>query len=159
MYQCNMSTPPEADAKTWHRTASEDLWERTLNQIPTRLGRMAYLARLLNPETERYEHHGLNAVFGEKAAEEALLHSHGEALESFLSLSLLDQRDDVARYTVALPQSSRRVLESWERNMGYNAFLPQAASIAQRELFDANIRLIVKHLRDEAGDGEGQQAP
>ena len=120
---------------------------------------MAYLARLLNPETERYEHHGLNAVFGEKAAEEALLHSHWEALESFLSLSFLDQRDDVARYTAALPQSSRRVLESWDRNVGYNAFLPQVASTAQRELFEANIGLIVKHLRDETGDGEGQQAP
>lgn len=120
---------------------------------------MAYLARLLNPETERYEHHGLNAVFGEKAAEEALRNSHWEALESFLSLSLLDQRDDVARYTEALPQSSKRVLESWERKMGYNAFLPQATSIAQRELFAANIKLIVKHLRDEAGAVEGQQAP
>ncbi len=120
---------------------------------------MAYLARLLNPETERYEHHGLVAVFGEKSAEEALRNSHWEALESFLSLSLLDQRDDVARYTEALPQSPRRVLESWERHMGYNGFLPQAASIAQRELFVANIMLIVKHLRGEAGDAEVQKAP
>ncbi len=120
---------------------------------------MAYLARLLNPETERYEHHGLNAVFGEKSAEEALRNSHWEALESFLSLSLLDQRDDVDRYTEALPQSPRRVLESWERNMGYKAFLPQAASMAQRELFAANVGLIVKHLRGEAEDADGQKAP
>ena len=154
-----MSTLPEASPRSWQRTASEDLWERTLSQIPTRFGRMAYLARLRNPETERYEHHGLISIFGESEAEAALRNSHWEVLESFLSLGVLDQRDDVAQYTVTLPQSARRVLESWERNQGYLTFLPQSVSLAQRELFDANLSLIVRHLRDEAGAAEARQVP
>lgn len=120
---------------------------------------MAYLARLRNPETERYEHHGLISIFGESEAEAALRNSHWEVLESFLSLGVLDQRDDVAQYTVTLPQSARRVLESWERNQGYLTFLPQSVSLAQRELFDANLSLIVRHLRDEAGAAEARQVP
>lgn len=145
--------------RSWQRTAGEDLWERTLSQIPTRMGRMAYLSRLRNLETERYEHHGLTAIFGENAAENALERSHGEALESFLGLAVLDQRDDVARYAEGLPQSARRVLESWDRTQGYNGFLPQSASPAQRELFEANLRLIVKHLRNEGGASEAQPNP
>ncbi len=113
----------------------------------------------MNPETERYEHHGLTAIFGEDAAENALKNSHWDALESFLGLGVLDQRDDVAKYTGGLPQSARRLLESWDRTQGYNGFLPRMASPAQRELYEANLRLIVRHLRNEGGAGEVPPVP
>lgn len=135
--------------RNWQRSATEDLWERTLNQIPTRMGRMAYLSRLRNPETDRYEHHGLISVFGEAAAEDALRKSHEEVLMSFLSLGILDQTSDVQKYIEGLPQSAQRLLVNWEKAKGYEGLLPPAASIAQKELFDGNLVLIIRHLRAE----------
>ncbi len=146
-------------SRSWQRSATEDLWKRTLAQIPTKFGQLAYLSRLRNPETERYEHHGLNAVFGEEAAEQALQTSHWEVLESFLALSLLDQRDDVERYLEASPLSVRRVLTSWEKTRAYLSFLPTQSTPAQKELFDANLQLMIRHLRSADADERPRQAP
>jgi hypothetical protein len=142
------------EVRNWQRSASEDLWERTLNQISTRMGRLSYLARLRNPETDRYEHHGLSAVFGEAAAEDALRRSHGEALRSFLNLGILDQVGDVKGYLEGLPQSARRLLGNWEKTKGYETMLPPTASVAQKALFDGNMLVIIRHLKGELAAGE-----
>lgn len=140
--------------RKWQRSAMEDLWERTLAQIETRMGKMAYLSRLHNPETDRYEHHGLMTVFGEEAAEDALRRSHEDVLMSLLGLSILDQKDDVSKYVESLPQSKRRLLSSWEKNRSYQALLPNRATDAQRILFEANLRLIIQHLKGEFAAAE-----
>jgi hypothetical protein len=154
VYQGNMPEETERVARSWKRNAGEDLWERTLNQIETKMGRLAYLARLRNPETDRYEHYGLIAVFGEEEAENALRTSHMEVLESLLGLSLLDQVDDTRRYVTGLGQSSRRLLSNWEKTKGYEIFLPLSATPAQRALFDANMVAIIRHLKAAADGGE-----
>jgi hypothetical protein len=140
--------------RSWQRSASEDLWERTLNQIPSRMGRLAYLARLRNPETDRYEHHGLIAVFGEAAAEDALRRSHEEVLAGMLNLGILDQKDDVWQYLQGLPQSARRLLANWEKSKGYEALLPLGATGAQKELFEGNMLVIIRHLKAELDAGD-----
>ena len=149
-----MSSDSKLPGRSWQRTATEDLWERTLNQIETRVGRLAYLSRLRNAESDRYEHHGLIAVFGVEAAEDALRRSHQEVLVGMLNLSLLDQKDEFLKYIQGLPQSPRRLLANWEKNKGYEMLLPMTASSAQRELFEGNIRLIIKHLKVELADAE-----
>lgn len=140
--------------RNWQRSATEDLWERTLNQIATRMGRLSYLSRLRNPETDQYEHHGLSAVFGEEAAEDALRRSHAESLRSFLNLGILDQVNDVKGYLGGLPQSARRLLTNWEKLKGYEAMLPQSASLAQKALFNGNMAIIIRHLKAELVAGE-----
>ncbi len=143
LYEGNM----DVQNRNWRKSASEDLWERTLSQIITKFGQMAYLSRLRNPETDRYEHHGLTAVFGEAEAEEAVRKSHSEVLAAFLAMSILDQTSDVERYLEGLQQSARRLLANWDRSQGYDAVLPQDVSHAQKELFDGNMALIIRHLR------------
>ncbi len=152
-----MSEALDIKGRSWPKSASEDLWDRTLSQIKTKMGRMAYLSRLRNPETDRYEHHGLNAVFGEAAAEEALRKSHLEVLASILALGILDQKDDVWKYLEGLPQSARRLLANWEKTKGYELLLPQSASTAERELFEGNLSLIIRHLKAELAGGEQNQ--
>jgi hypothetical protein len=39
------------------RDAGGVLWRRTLSQIPSQFGRIAWLASLRNPNTGVYEHH------------------------------------------------------------------------------------------------------
>lgn len=150
LYQSTMG----GEVRNWQRTATEDLWERTLNQIGTRMGRLSYLSRLRNPETDRYEHHGLSAVFGEAAAEDALRRSHRDALMSFLNLGILDQVSDVKRYLEGLPQSARRLLANWEKTKGYESMLPPVASVAQKALFEGNMVVIIRHLKGELAAGE-----
>lgn len=144
-----MSEARQSSGRSWQRSASEDLWDRTLSQIPTKMGRMAYLTRLKNPETDKYEHHGLATIFGEEAAEDALRRSHADVLEEMLNMSILDQRDDVGKYLEGLPQSARRLLANWERTKGYEGLLPPTSSSAQKELFDGNLGLIIKNLKVE----------
>jgi hypothetical protein len=115
---------------------------------------MAYLSRLKNPETDKYEHHGLAAIFGEDAAEDALRRSHTDVMEEMLNMSILDQRDDVDKYLEGLPQSARRLLVNWKKTKGFDALLPAETSMAQRELFDGNLELIIKNLKAELGDAE-----
>jgi hypothetical protein len=118
------------------------------------MGRMAYLARLRNPETDRYEHHGLIAVFGEEAAEDALRRSHEEVLAGMLNLGILDQKDDVWVYLQGLPQSARRLLANWEKSKGYEGLLPMGATEAQKELFEGNMLVIIRHLKAELDAGD-----
>ncbi len=131
----------------WQRNASQDLWERTLQQIPTAFGQLAYLSRLRNLETGRYEHHGLQAAFGEEAAEAAVWASHQEVLESWLNLEIIAQKSDAERYLDSLPQSRKRTVSHWLKHRSYLAYLPASASAAQRTLFEANLRLILESLR------------
>jgi hypothetical protein len=154
VYQSNMGFDSNSGLRNWQRSATEDLWERTLNQLPSKMGKLAYLSRLRNLETDRYEHHGLSAVFGEASAEDALRKSHEEVLMSWLSLGILDQTSDVRAYMEALPQSALRLLANWEKSKGYEALLPPGASEAQRTLFDANMTLIIRHLKAEFSGGQ-----
>jgi hypothetical protein len=149
-----MSESPQSSGRNWQRNATQDLWERTLNQIATKIGKMAYLSRLRNPETDRYEHHGLMAIFGEEAAEDALRRSHVDVLEDLLALSILDQKDDIQKYLEGLPQSARRLLANWEKTKGYEALLPPGTTPAQRELFEGNMGLVIRHLKSELAGGE-----
>jgi hypothetical protein len=154
-----MSSMPEPLARSWHRTASEDLWERTLSQIGTQIGRLAYLARLRNPETERYEHHGLSAVFGEDVAEDALRRSHRETLVEWLTLTLEEQKRDMGVYLDGLPQSRRKLLQSWDRGQGYLNFLPAECSFGERVAFTSSCEVIVKSLRAGAAHHAAAASP
>lgn len=125
-------------------SAEEDLWRRTLQQIPTAMGKLAYLARLRNSETDRYEHFGLSAVFGVEAAEAAMRSSHLDLLEQWLSLPLDEQRADLQEYLESLPQSFSRSVSSWLRTKPYVQFLPPQRSPAQQELYMANVLLFLR---------------
>lgn len=146
-----MSAPPEPEHTPgplpWERNATEDLWQRTLHQIPTTLGKLAYLARLRNPETERYEHHGLRAAFGEEAAESAMRSSHLVVLEEWLKLELLEEKADLEQYVDSLPQSRKRTISSWLKTSHYLLLMPLTASESQTLLFGANMRVILESLR------------
>ena len=117
-----------------------------MSQIPTWLGRIIYLSRLRDPATDRYEHYGLSAVFGEEAAEEALRQSHQAMVENWLAMPLVGQLQDLGDYLDSLPQVRRKVLASWIRNDSFLQFLPQTATEAQRKAFLGSFRLMIRAL-------------
>jgi hypothetical protein len=149
-----MDPSASAAAKAWQRTASEDLWQRTLSQIPTQFGRLVYLSRLHNPELHRYEHYGLAAVFGQERAEQALRESHEAVLLQWLAYSMAQQIEDLDSYLTGLQQSRKRLLGNWLKSRSYVLFLPAHVSPAQRALFEANLELILLHLKNGSASGE-----
>lgn len=140
-------------------SAEEDLWRRTLQQIPTMLGKLAYLSKLRNTETDRYEHFGLSAVFGPDAAEVAMRSSHLDLLEQWLALPLDRQRVDLEEYLDSLPQPFLKSVNSWLRTAPYLQFLPPQRSNAQQELYLANLLLLLRSFTSGQGEpGSGPKA-
>ncbi|MEJ5369596.1 MAG: hypothetical protein WHT08_14855 [Bryobacteraceae bacterium] len=128
---------------------AEELWRRTLANIPSIYGRLAYLASLVNVDSGRYEHHGLANIFGAEEADKALRKSHEQALIDWLSLQLEQQKADLELYFSSLPPSKKTLVESWTRLKPYRMVVPASASRAQRELFESNLAILLQILRSE----------
>ncbi|MBI3697373.1 MAG: hypothetical protein HY238_21370 [Acidobacteria bacterium] len=131
--------------------ARQDLWKRTLAQVPTTFGRIAYLASLRDPDTGRYEHFGLAQVYSEEDANRALGQSHQQAFSEWLKFPLERQKQDLEEYLGALGKDRRRVLDTWGRLAPYRNLLPSSATEAEQELFIADLELILDLLRGEIG--------
>src|SRR5208283_2270817 len=87
-------------------------WHRTLEGIPTLLGRIAYLASLRDPNTDAYRHFGLAQRIGEDEAEQVMSSSHREAFQEWLCLGLERQKEELADYFAGLDDDPRKILHS-----------------------------------------------
>ena len=140
------------------RSAIADLWRVTLSQIPAEFGRLVYLASLRNPNTGRYSHAGLASRCGELLADEAMRQSHERVLRQWLCLSLEEQRGDCELYWSSLLEPRATLLEMWIRTEPYNAWLPAAASPAERRNFDFHMKTMLSWIRRDSGGASHQEA-
>ena len=131
------------------RRAVQDVWARTLSQIPATLGRIAYLASLRNPNTGQYEHFGLAQMYSMEEADQALRESHRQAFAEWLNFPLARQREDLEEYVASLEGGRATVLEAWATLHSYRNLLPAAATEAESELFVTDLELILGLLRSE----------
>ncbi len=129
--------------------AVRDVWERTLSQISTTFGRVAYLASLRNGDSGRYEHFGLAQVYSEDEADSALCESHTEAFRRWLRFSLEQQKNDLEEYLLSLNRQPETVIRAWTKLATYRNLLPAEASEAERELFLRDLELILELLQAE----------
>ena len=129
--------------------AIQDVWERTLSQMPTTFGRIAYLASLRNANTGRYEHFGLGQVYSADAAHEALHVSHGQVFGRWLNYTLAEQKADLAEYLRSVEGGRSVVLQTWATLSPYRNFVPAEASEAEQRLFLSDLELILELLRNE----------
>ena len=98
--------------------------------------RLAYLASLRDPVTQKYVHEKLSSVYGEIPVNEALATCHNELFERLLETPLAMQEQDMSHYVETLPsgrseniQYCRELMESW---------IPPAAPDYLKELFRSN---------------------
>ena len=131
--------------------AIRDVWSRTLAQVPTTFGRIAYLASLRDPDTGRYEHFGLAQIYSEEEADRALSESHLQAFSEWLSFPLERQKRDLEDYLGALGKDRRLVLDAWASLAPYRNLLPAGSSEAEQQLFVSDLELILDLLRGEVG--------
>lgn len=139
------------------RRPAEDLWRRTLSQLPTVYGRLAYLASLRNANTGLYEHHGLSTLFGENQADLAMRESHLTSFREWLKLNLEQQKADLDLYLCDLPTDRRTLVESWSRLAPYRNLPPAAASDSEKMLFLDDLEILLESLRNEYASGGGRR--
>jgi len=136
---------------------ADDLWRRTLSQIPTVFGRLHYLASLRNTDSGVYEHHGLALVFGAGEADQALRQSHLKSFAEWLEMDLPQQKADLDLHLTGLPTDRRTLVENWVRLTPYRNLIPATASAAERTLFLNDLELLLEALRNfYAGAGRDQ---
>jgi hypothetical protein len=135
------------------RKPVDDLWHRTLSQIPAVYGRLVYLESLRDPNTGQYKHHGLALIFGAEAAHEALRDSHLAAFREWLTLNLEQQKADLDLYMADQPTDRRTMVENWVRLAPYRALVPAAITPPEEALFAADIEALLGVLRNELKAG------
>ena len=136
--------------RTSSRNASDDLWRRTVSQIPSIYGRLVYLGGRRNSDTGLYEHHGLAAMFDEQLADQALRESHWRAFREWLNFDLEQQRADLELYLAEQPTTRRTLLETWLRLSPFRATIPISASPADRDLFLGEFEVLLRILLNES---------
>ena len=134
--------------------AAEDLWRRTLLQVPSVYGRLVYLASLRNPNTNRYEHHGFAARFGEEQADRVLRRNHEDIFRDWLSLGVRETKGDLDDYLSSIEDNKRLVIETWLKIMPFRNLQPGAARGVEGDLFLADFRVLLELLRSEYGAAE-----
>jgi hypothetical protein len=139
------------------RRPVEDLWLRTLSQIPTVYGRLVYLASLRDSNSGQYKHHGLAMVFSPEAAHEALSESHLSSFREWLAMSLEHQKADLDLYMSDQPTDRRTLVENWIRLAPYRTLMPAAVTAPEEALFMADVEALLQVLRNElAASGQGR---
>lgn len=138
------------------RRAVADVWRHTLSQIPSVFGRLVYLAALRNPNSGRYDHHGLALVFGPDDANRALKKSHKQTFAEWLSFNLEQQMADLTLYMSDLPEDKKTVLQAWTKLKPYKNVLPSNAKTVDRRLYLSEMETMLELLRGASGvDGFG----
>lgn len=137
----------------WDRTATSDLWLRTLVQIPSLFGRLVYLSSLRDVNADQYQHHGLATIFGEESTHRALRDSHEKTFGEWLSYSLEHQKVDLDLYLSGLDTPKKTLLQTWLRLAPYKNFIPSSAMDPERGHYLLKLETLLQLLRNEHAAG------
>lgn len=98
------------------KSALEDLLGTTLAGVAGTLGKIEYLAGLRDTASGTYSHWGFARVYGEAAAEQALVEAHRLLFLKLLRTPLRELRADVMVSSRALAMTAREYLERLRRH-------------------------------------------
>ena len=124
-----------------------DVWNRTLGQIPSTFGKIAYLASLRNENSGRYQHFGLEQIYSAEQADRVLRESHEEVFREWLNYSLQPQADDLENYLDSIEDNRSTVLTTWMTLEPYRRLVPAGATEAARELYINDLQLVLDLLQ------------
>ncbi len=143
-FQPNPNGPP-----TDLQRAMDDLWRRTLAQIPTLFGKIVYLAELRDENSGTYQHFGLAQRYSAEEADRILRESHERVFGEWLNCPLEHQRDNLEEYLRTLDDDRETVLRTWMTLAPYNNLIPINTREAERLLYISDLELILDVLRNE----------
>ncbi len=127
----------------------DDLWRRTLAQIPTLFGKIVYLSGLRDENSGGYVHYGLAQRYSTEEANRILRESHERVFGEWLNFPLERQRDDLEEYVRSLEDDRETILRTWFTLAPYNNLIPIKTREAERLLYISDLELILDVLRNE----------
>ncbi len=144
---------PAGNEPTPPARAMRDVWERTLDQISSTFGKIAYLTALRNENSGRYQHFGLAQIYSEDAADQVLRESHEEVFREWLTYELEPQARDLEKYLESIEDDRDTVLATWLTLEPYRRLVPAGASEAARDLYVSDLQFVLDLLRTELSSG------
>ena len=126
-----------------------DVWSKTLSQISTSFGRLAYLAGLRDQNSGRYQHFGLAQRYTENEADRVLRTSHEEIFAEWLNYPLEQQRQDLEEHLRSIEGDRKAVLRTWLTLTPYRNLIPAESRDAERLLYITDLELLLEILRNE----------
>ena len=126
-----------------------DVWSKTLSQISTSFGRLAYLAGLRDQNSGRYQHFGLAQRYTENEADRVLRTSHEEIFAEWLNYPLEQQRQDLEEHLRSIEGDRKAVLRTWLTLTPYRSLIPAESRDAERLLYITDLELLLEILRNE----------
>lgn len=125
-----------------------DTWARTLEQIPTTVGKLSYVSSLKEAASERYCHAGLARIYSPEQADRVLRASHRAVFAEWLNFSLEQQYNDL-RVHLLTSQSEPDALQSMLDAGTYEQFIPPVAHEPERTLYRTDLETVLELLRRE----------
>lgn len=125
-----------------------DFRRNSLDALEGRFARLIYLASLRDYNTGRYHHYGLESRYSSEAVDRALRQCHIDVFEELVALPLKVQTDDLINFFELLKEEKARLIEAWQRLRSYHVLPPEGCHPLSRELFDKNIEIILRILRE-----------
>jgi hypothetical protein len=126
----------------------QDFEERTLAKLGGHFGRLVYLASLRDYNTGRYHHYGLETRYAAEVVDVALRQCHVRIFEDLVALSLQEQTEDLLDFFESLKEDRARLVNVWKRLKSYQVLPPEDCHPLARELFDKNIEIMLRILRE-----------
>ncbi len=130
------------------RHALEDFESNTLDPMRGVFARLIYLASLRDYNTGRYHHYGLETLHSIEAVDRALRKCHTRVFEELMALPLEDQTRDLLNFFESLREDRARLINAWQRLRSYQVLPPEDCPPLARELFEKNIEVTLKVLRE-----------
>lgn len=125
-----------------------DFQSRTLARMEWHFSRLIYLSSLRDYNTGRYHHHGLESRYTNEAVDEGLRRCHAQVFDELVTLPLKKQTDDLVGFFTSLREERSRLVDAWERLRSYQILPPENCHPLAKELFEKNIVIILKVLRE-----------
>jgi hypothetical protein len=125
-----------------------DFEERTLAGLEGQFSRLVYMASLRDYNTGRYHHYGLESRYALEVVDEGLHQCHVRVFEELVALPLKEQTEDLLDFFESLKEDKTRLVVVWKRLKSYHILPPEGCHHLARELFDKNIEIMLRILRE-----------
>jgi hypothetical protein len=125
-----------------------DFEERTLSGLQGYFNQLVYLASLRDYNTGRYHHYGLEDRYAADAVNVALHQCHVRVFEELVALPLKEQTEDLLDFFESLKEDKTRLVSVWGRLRSYQILPPEDCHPLARDLFDKNIEIMLRILRE-----------